>query len=331
MSGKPIVPQDEYMHQPTDHPQFNESAYYNLVDHDSGFAVLIRMGNRVNERHAEVTVLVYLPGGRAAIRFDRAPIATNNAFDAAGLKFEIIEPLQTMRVTFNGTGYLLAHGTDLEDPKSAFTSSPLVPLNLDLRYQNTVPVFGLGDGSGIEGTAGVVADGHYQGPCHVSGSVQVGDEEFSFEDVTGYRDHSWGPRIWQGPAFWRWLTGLTDDDWGILGWIQRIGDTRPPGHGMIMRDGVIEKVNKVDVHTEYGPAPYYPEKISMQLTTESGEIVDAVGTPYHIVPLRHRRDDSVARVAEYLVKWEFLGRTGYGFCEYQDLIVDGIPAGMSEA
>ena len=70
--AEPILARDEYMHEPTDDPQFNESAYYNFVDGDSGFAVLIRMGNRVNEGHAEVTVLVYLPDGGACIRFDRA-------------------------------------------------------------------------------------------------------------------------------------------------------------------------------------------------------------------------------------------------------------------
>ena len=40
------------MHEPTDHPQFNESMYFNFVDQTgSGFATLIRMGNRVNEGH----------------------------------------------------------------------------------------------------------------------------------------------------------------------------------------------------------------------------------------------------------------------------------------
>ena len=57
---------DEYMHEPTDHPQFNESMYFNFVDGNSGLATLIRMGNRANEGRAEVTVLLYLPGGGAA-------------------------------------------------------------------------------------------------------------------------------------------------------------------------------------------------------------------------------------------------------------------------
>src|SRR5215213_202169 len=124
MGAQAILPADEFMHEPTDHPQFNESAYYNLVDNDSGFGVLIRMGNRVNEGYAEVTVLIYLPDGGAAIRFDRAPISSNDAFDAAGLRFTVVEPLQTMEVRFDGTAYRLPKGTDLAEPKRAFSTSP---------------------------------------------------------------------------------------------------------------------------------------------------------------------------------------------------------------
>ena len=55
----------EYMHAPTDHSQFSESRYFNFVDGDSGYATLVRMGNRANEGHAEVPVPVYLPVGAA--------------------------------------------------------------------------------------------------------------------------------------------------------------------------------------------------------------------------------------------------------------------------
>ena len=330
MSGAPIVPADEFMHQPTDDPQFNESAYYNLVDEDSGFGLLIRMGNRVNEGHAEVTVVVYLPDGGAVIRFDRAPIATNDAFDAAGLRFEVIEPLQAMAVTFSGTGYRLQNGTDLADPKQAFSTSPVVPLHLNLRYDNLIPVYGLGDGSGIAGAEDTIATGHYQGPCRVTGWAEVDGERRTVNGL-GYRDHSWGPRRWLGPSYWRWLSCLADDKNGFVAWSQKIGDVRNPGNGMVLRDGVHELVTEVEVTSEYGSAPYYPTAMTARMRTESGEEITATGTVFHTVPLRHRREDSIARLAEVLVRFDFDGRTGYGICEYHDLIVDGRPAGMSEA
>jgi hypothetical protein len=330
MGATPILPVDEFMHEPTDHPQFNESAYYNFVDGDSGYGLLIRMGNRVNEGHAEVTVVVYLPGGAAAIRFDRAPIATNDAFDAAGLRFDVIEPLQTMQVTFSGTAYLLPKGTDLADPKRAFGTSPQVPVNLGLRYESLIPVYGLGEGSGIQGAEDAIAVGHYQGPCRVTGWVELDGQRRDVNGL-GYRDHSWGPRKWLGPSYWRWLSCLADDKNGFVAWSQKIGDERSPGNGMVLRDGVRELVTKVDVTSEYGPVPYYPTSMTVRMETETGDVVTATGEVFHNVPLRHRRGDDIARLTEVLVRFDVNGTTGYGICEYHDLMHDGVPAGMSEA
>lgn len=330
MGTTPILAADEYMHEPTDHPQFNESAYYNFVDGDSGFAVLIRMGNRVNEGHAEVTVLIYLPGGRAAIRFDRAPIHSNDRFEAAGLKFEVVEPLKRMRVTFDGTAYLLAKGTDLEEPKRAFTTSPQVPVTLDLRYENVVPVYGLGDGSGIQGAEETIAVGHYQGPCAVRGWIEIDGKRHDVDSL-GFRDHSWGPRKWQGPWFWRWISCMVDERNGFVAWSQKIGDTVSPGNGMVLRDGVVEQVTRVQVRSRYGDAPYYATSMEVSMWTAAGERVDATGSVFHLVPLRNRRDGQIARLAEYLVKYDYLGMTGYGISEYHDRMIDGVPAGMREA
>ncbi|GAA0997338.1 hypothetical protein GCM10009555_094710 [Acrocarpospora macrocephala] len=330
MGIAPILDQDEYMHEPTDHPQFNESAYYNFVDNDSGFGVLIRMGNRVNEGHAEVTVLLYLPGGGAAIRFDRAPINDNDRFKAAGLAFEVVEPLRKIKVVFDGTAYLLDKGTALENPKRAFTTSPVVPIALELLYDNVVPVYGLGGGSGIQGAEDSIAVGHYQGPCAVRGWVEI-DGRHRHINGLGFRDHSWGPRIWQGPRFWRWLSCMADERNGFVAWAQQIGDTPSPGNGMVLRDGVVELVNRVSVQSEYGPAPYYATSTRVSMWTESGEHVAASGTMFHNVPLRNRRDGEVARLAEYLVEFDYLGTTGYGVCEFHDRMIEGVPAGMHVA
>ena len=330
MGATPIREVDEFMHEPTGDPQFNESAYYNFVEGDSGFGVLIRMGNRVNEGHAEVTVLVYLPGGRAAIRFDRAPITSNEAFDAAGLRFEVVEPLAHMRVTFEGTAHLLAHGTDLADPKQAFTTSPEVPVALELDYRNVIPVHGLGGGSGIQGAEDAIAVGHYQGPCAVTGWIEVDGERQAISGL-GFRDHSWGPRKWHGPSWWRWISCMVDEKNGFVAWSQKIGDQRSPGNGMVLRDGHFELVDSVEVTSRYGEAPHYPESMEVRMRTEFGEEVTATGEVFHNVPLRNRRDGMVARLAEVLVRLQIDGAVGHGISEYHDRIEDGIPAGMREA
>lgn len=332
-AGAVIDPRDELMHEPTEDPQFNESMYFNFVDGASGFAILVRIGNRVNEGHAEVTVLVYQPGGRAVIHFERSPIADNKAFDAGGLRVEVREPLQHVQLTYGGAGQQLERGTDLADPKAALAAAPEVSLQLDLAYESLIDLYGLSssDGAvgGIEGAEHTIATGHYQGPCRVHGTITVGDERHSVSGL-GFRDHSWGPRRWQGPTYWRWISCMCDEANGFVVWVSRIGDTLPKPHGMVLRDGVFERLEDAHVTSTYGPAPYYPETMQVQMVTSGGS-VNATGSVFALVPLRHRRDGQVARLAEALCRYELDGREGHGISEYHDLIVDGVPAGMSEA
>jgi hypothetical protein len=324
---------DELMHEVTADAQFNESMYFNLVDTASGNSILLRMGNRVNEGFAEVTVLVYRPGGAAAFHFERAPIKDNTRFDAAGLRFNVVKPLDEMQVDYAGPVHLLRDGRDLADPKTALASSPEKTLELNLTYINLVAVYGL-DARGrpagaIIGGESTIARGHYQVPCRVRGTMRLEGSTTTF-DAIGFRDHSWGPRVWQGPRYWRWISCMCDDRNGFVGWVTRIGDDRPPGNGMVMRDGRLSLVRSATVRSTYTDAPYYPETMSVELHTDEGSYT-ASGHTLALVPLRNRRAGIVARLAEAVCEYEFEGLTGHGFSEYHDIIEDGLPAGMSEA
>ena len=100
---------------------------------------------------------------------------------------------------------------------------------------------------------------------------------------------------------------------------------------MVLRDGEFQRVDRVSVKSVYGPAPHYPESMTVTMHTESGDEVTATGEVFHNVPLRNRRDGEVARLAEVLVKLQFEGAVGYGISEYHDKMVDGVPLGMTEA
>lgn len=325
---------DERPHDPGDQPEYSESMYFNAVDASTGYAVLVRMGNRVNEGHSEVTVLAFLPDGGALFHYARVPITGVAGFDAGGLRFDVEEPGRQVRVHFDGTAHRLVNGTDLADPGTALRDSPQLPLTLRLDYGSLAPLFGLGAGeagtAGMGGGEDVVAASHYEVPCRVSGSLEFGGELVAFNGL-GIRDHSWGPRRWQGPRYWRWLSGMFDERTAFVAWAIRVGEQRAPGSGMLMTDGRVSSLVAVDVGTEYGAAPYYPKAMRLTLTAEAGQIVTATGEVLGIVPLRNRRDGVTARLAEVVVRFESNGRTGYGIAEYHDLILDGVPAGMAEA
>ena len=66
------LPEDDYMHEPESASNFNESRYYNFFDPEAGMGGWVRMGNRVNEGYAELTVCLYLPDGRVGVHVQAA-------------------------------------------------------------------------------------------------------------------------------------------------------------------------------------------------------------------------------------------------------------------
>src|SRR5260221_14734770 len=92
-----VKPHDDWMHENTGEPNFNESMYFNFYDRAAKLGGFARIGNRANERYAEVTLAVYKPDGTTLFNYMRPSIADNGAFDARGMKFEVREPVEHLR------------------------------------------------------------------------------------------------------------------------------------------------------------------------------------------------------------------------------------------
>src|SRR5918999_329860 len=97
-----LDPADEYMHELGPEPNFNESMYFNVYDPAAGIGGFFRLGNRANEGYAEMTTCLYLPDGRVGFMFNRPRIASNDAFDAGGMQFEVVRPFEELNVSYEG-------------------------------------------------------------------------------------------------------------------------------------------------------------------------------------------------------------------------------------
>src|SRR6266480_4761507 len=115
--------EDEYMHELGSEQNFNESMYFNVYDLRSRIGGFFRLGNRTNEGYAEMTACLYLPDGRVAFMFARPKIADNNAFDAAGMKFEVIRPFEELCVSYDGKVVLLDYPSAMFDTNTATTEN----------------------------------------------------------------------------------------------------------------------------------------------------------------------------------------------------------------
>jgi hypothetical protein len=331
-----LDPQDEYMHALESATNFNESMYFNVYDPERKVGGFLRLGNRANEGYAELTTCIYLPDGRVAFMFNRPKIDNNDAFDAGGTRFDVVTPFEELRTTYDGKVALLAEPLQMVNPRQAFTDNPWVEARVELTHRGVSPMYGgepvNDDGSALgEDHSGGFARGHYEQHMAVSGTIRVGDEEW-IVDGFGLRDHSWGPRFWQSPWWYRWLTANFGDDFGFVVSIIAARDGGRHYGGMVLRDGEYERITDASIETVWKDE--YHTELRATATTKR-DTYEIGGTVLNLIPLRNRRttpdgEQLVTRISEGMTEWSCNGRTGYGLSEYLDQMIDGHPVGAAE-
>jgi hypothetical protein len=331
-----LEPQDEYTHPIEEEKNFNESMYINIFDPSSRLGGWFRVGNRPNEGYAEMTCCLYLPDGRVGFMFGRPEISGNDALDAAGLRFEIVEPLKRLRLTYDGKLLLLADPHAMARPRKAFSENPLVDCKVHLEYEGVAPVFG-GEKVNEDGTSvkekeqEAFARAHYEQHVAGRGTIRVAEEEFRV-DGYGLRDHSWGPRYWQNIKWYRWLPMSFGKDFGIMiAIITKHDDSQVIG-GMVLRNGKYVMIEEARIETEWDENDYQKGLTAWARTAEREYEVH--GKVLNLIPLRNRRKtpdgaDLETRITEGMTEYRCDGRVGYGMSEYLDQIVDGRPVGAA--
>jgi hypothetical protein len=335
--GVRLEPVDEYLHELGPESNFNESMYFNVVDPSSGIGGFFRLGNRANEGTGEMTVCLYLPDGRVGFMFQRPEVTTNDAFDAAGMRFEVVEPFEELTVVYDGKVVVLDDPLQLADPKAAFTSNPYAQAVVRLTFTRVSDMFGGEPDTPHEAPGEQFAKGHYEQLVAGRGSIRVGEQE-SAVDGYGLRDHSWGPRYWQAPWYYRWLTGNVGSRFGFM--VSRIArrDGEGTRGGFVWEDGKLHLCDSCDVSTEWSEPGSYQTKVKAALSSSrSGRAWSITGDVRTMVPLRNRRrtpdgDWLQTRIGEGLTEWTVDGvdGSGWGLSEYLDQVVDGTPVGLAE-
>lgn len=312
-----LSPEDDYTHPLGPELNFNESMYFNFFDPAQGIGGFIRIGNRANEGRAEVTLTLYLADGRVLFTFKRAAIEHNDAFDAGGARFEVIEPSDKLRTLYDGRVVELAEPRNMQDPRKAFTESPKRKVVLDLVHEAVGPMYGhSGDRQESERSAEQqFGKAHYEQHMAVTGTLRIDDEELRIEGH-GLRDHSWGPRHWQAIESYQWLTMNFGPDLGaMVSVIHRDADNVRMG-GVVIRNGEFEAIRKAEISAEYEDNGLYHRSVTARIETASGEVHEITGEVKGFIPLRNRREGLVTHIGEGMTEWTWGDRTGYGLSEF---------------
>jgi len=333
-----LLPEDEFMHDPAQASNFNESMYFNFYDAEQRLGGFVRIGNRANEGYAEQTTCLYLPDGRVAFTFQRPEIDANDAFDAGGCAFDVKTPFEALDVRYQGKLVLLDQPEAMADPRKAFRENPWIDCSLSLVYRGLSPMFGGepvdDEDNPLPATGNEFAKGHYEQHVGARGAVRVGDERWEVDGL-GLRDHSWGPRYWQAPWWYRWLTGNCGEEFGFMLSLIASRDGKRRRGGGIFADGAYRPVTHCTISTGWRGDDRYHESISAVATT-SDRTYHIEGSVMNLIPLRNRRtapdgERLVTRISEGMTEWKVADvGTGYGLSEYLDQIIDGVPVGVGE-
>jgi len=325
-----LTAQDEFTHPPTSDHNFNESVYMNAFDAAGRYGGWMRLGNRVNEGYAELSVCLYLPGGRVACQFSRPPIADNRQHDAGGLRYEVIEPLKRAGMRYAGEVMVLDDPEMMRDPKAVFARAPRQACEVVFQARGNSPLHGGEPTSPTQQTmyGRNFSLGHFNQHIDVQGHLQIGAETFPLNGH-GWRDHSWGPRYWTNIYHYRLFIANFGADRGfmLLKITGRDGVTRRCG--VLQYDGDYEEITDLDVWTDWTPLKD-PRQVRLGVRTahRAVRIDGEIGT---LLPLRNRRqegDQSLeSRIAEGFTQWQWDGRHGVGMTEYIEILENGVPVG----
>lgn len=322
---------DEYSHLPTADTNFNESVYVNGWDIKQKVGLWSRIGNRINEGHAETSICIYLPDGRVACQFLRPEISSNEKHAAAGLEYSVLEPFKSVAMKYSGEAMLLDDPRILRTPKVMFNSAPRVPCRFELTSQGLSPMNG-GEPTDPNAETMYGRDfslGHFNQHTRTVGQITVGDQTWDL-DGHGWRDHSWGPRYWTNIYFYRLFIANFGDDRGLM-MLKRV-DRQGVTHrrGVLMFDNQYEQIVDMDVFTEWDENKD-PAAVQLGIRTAKRK-VRMEGKIRTVAPLRNHREINgkrlESRIAEAFTDWTWDdGRPGIGITEYIEFIEDGEPVG----
>lgn len=328
-----LEPEDELVHAPDAAQNFNESVYVNALESDGTVGGWMRLGNRVNEGYAELSMVFYLPGGRVACQFGRPRIEVNDAFDAGGLRYEVVEPFETVRMTYDGELLVLDDPAALRDPRTMFETAPRLPGSVEFVTQRVSPPHG-GEPTSPEEEAEMLygsefSRGHFNQHHRASGHIEVGDERFELADAFGWRDHSWGPRWWQAIWSYRLFLGNLGADRGLM-LLKNLREDGPSKRmGVLLVDGDYEEVIDLDVVSDWDDALDPTGATIVARTAHRTAVISA--EVVSMAPLRNRRSEGGvelrSRVAEGFTRFRWDDRVGFGMSEYIERVEGGQPVG----
>lgn len=176
---------DEFGHDLGSDLDHDELLHFNFFDPSVRVGAFFRLSTRVGQ----ATACCFLSDGRVAFFSGSSSALRSGDFEAAGLKVEVLRPLEELALTFNGSISLLDDPTALSGGSDLSLAETQSSAEVELTFIGLSPAHGAQDSLEPNDEAG--DQGGYEQLVRAVGHIRVGDEA-CLVDGFGARSHTWG-------------------------------------------------------------------------------------------------------------------------------------------
>ncbi|OPY34157.1 MAG: hypothetical protein A4E32_00427 [Methanomassiliicoccales archaeon PtaU1.Bin124] len=295
----------DVLHEVGEQKDWNESFYFNFYDRGNDLCGFMRIGLMPNKKEKSLFCFLMMPDGSLVGTKENVEMA-DNELRAKNLVFEKIEADKKWALRYEGELTMMDKG-----------ESKPVQVSFDLGFETLMEPYDYRRSvSGEkEKMSQAVASEHIEQAGKFSGTVKVGDKEYSVKGL-GERDHSWGSRDWTAPRFWLWVTCQFNDGFAFN--ITKLEmDKGEIDAGFLLQDGAVVPIVKVDIaverHSDDSPAELF-----MAFYDSDGNVYGTKGVTKKKALLKFEGEDKKhqAIMWETLTKFKIDDEVGYGIAEY---------------
>ncbi|WP_187369366.1 hypothetical protein [Baekduia soli] len=296
-----------------EHPSHNDSVYFNVAGPDgSGLAgAILRIGLRPNEGYGEASLVLPLTGGAGVVfHYARSPLEAaavvpgSPAWASGPMRLEAEQATRRWRLRWAGGGARLladppAFGVA---PGATWRAAAPVAVELDLRWDAELPMHCLSPAGDLIPGGRDVAYGrnHYEQFGRAIGTLRLGDRTIALDGAPAFRDHSWGPRVWDSAPDQDFACVQLADGRRIVAFANR-ADGAEDFHGVLWIPGAAQPLalDGYAIRTSYDGGPALEGGVGWTLRAGGEELV-LEGDVLGYLPLRV--GDRGVRIAQALLR-----------------------------
>jgi hypothetical protein len=303
-------PQHDALQPPGEHDSHNDSVYFNLTPASGVAGAIVRIGMRPNEGYSEASVVIPKGDGTVVFEYSRHPLDTDSfpvgspRWESGALALEAVEPGRRWRISYRGGGTRVVMDPlgFAERPGEIWRASPQLECEFELEWEAEFPVHVLSaEGNLMPGDDEVAyARDHYEQFGRVDGVLRLGQAEHRIEAAPSFRDHSWGPRVWESAPDQDFVTVYLDDGRRAVAVASR-SDGREHAHGVIWVPGADApvQIERYEIRSGYAGGPSPGDAIGWTFEGE-GQTIEIEGDVIGFMPLRVGK--RAVRIAQTIVR-----------------------------